>query len=74
MLETIRQFAEEQLGAGGPADEARTTHARYFARREADVLALWDSSRLREAYTWFTVEIQPVAGASNSVDGDQLLA
>jgi predicted ATPase len=57
MLETIRQFAEEQLVAGGEADEARTAHARYFAGREADIMALWDSPRQREAYTWFTAEL-----------------
>jgi predicted ATPase len=57
MLETIRQFAEEQLVAGGEATEVRTAHARYFAGREADVMALWDSSRQREAYTWFNIEL-----------------
>ena len=57
MLETIRQFAEEQLVASGAAPEARTAHARYFAGREADIMALWDSPRQREAYTWFTVEL-----------------
>jgi predicted ATPase len=57
MLETIRQFAEEQLAATGEATEARTAHARHFATREADVLALWDSPRQREAYDWFTVEL-----------------
>ena len=57
MLETIRQFAEEQLVASGAATEARTAHARYFAGREADILALWDSPRQREAYDWFTVEL-----------------
>jgi len=57
MLETIRQFAEEQLAASGAATEARTAHARYFAGREADILALWDSPRQREAYEWFTVEL-----------------
>jgi predicted ATPase len=57
MLETIRQFAEEQLAASGAATEARTAHARHFAGREADVLALWDSPRQREAYSWFTVEL-----------------
>ena len=48
MLETIRQFAEEQLVASGAATEARTAHARYFAGREADILALWDSPRQRD--------------------------
>ena len=57
MLETIRQFAEEQLVARGEATEVRTAHARYFAGREADILALWDSPRQREAYDWFTAEL-----------------
>jgi predicted ATPase len=57
MLETIRQFAEEQLLARGEAAEARTAHARHFAGRETDILALWDSPRQRDAYTWFTVEL-----------------
>ena len=57
MLETIRQFAEEQLVASGEATEVRAAHARYFAGREADILALWDSPRQREAYDWFTVEL-----------------
>ena len=57
MLETIRQFAEEQLVAGGAATEVRTAHARHFAGRETDILALWDSPRQREAYTWGTVEL-----------------
>jgi hypothetical protein len=57
MLETIRQFAEEQLAATGEATEARTAHARHFATREADILAAWDSPRQREAYDWCTVEL-----------------
>jgi predicted ATPase len=57
MLETIRQFAEEQLVAGGEASEIRAAHSRYFAGREVDILALWDSPRQREAYDWFTVEL-----------------
>jgi predicted ATPase len=57
MLETIRQFAEEQLVARGEASEIRAAHARYFAGREADMMALWDSPRQREAYDWFNVEL-----------------
>ncbi|MBV8178710.1 MAG: adenylate/guanylate cyclase domain-containing protein [Mycobacterium sp.] len=57
MLETIRQFAEEQLVAGGEASEIRAAHSRYFAGREADILALWDGARQREAYDWFAVEL-----------------
>jgi predicted ATPase len=57
MLETIRQFAEEQLVASGEASETRAAHARYFAEREADIMDLWDSPRQRAAYDWFTVEL-----------------
>ena len=57
MLETIRQFAEEQLVARGEASEIRAAYSRYFAGREADILALWDSPRQREAYDWFTIEL-----------------
>ena len=57
MLETIRQFAEEQLVARGEASEIRAAHSRYFAGREADILARWDSPRQRQAYDWFTIEL-----------------
>jgi len=57
MLETIRQFAEEQLVAHGEAFEIRAAHSRYFAGRETDIMALWDSPRQREAYQWFSTEL-----------------
>ena len=57
MLETIRQFGEEQLVASGAAEEVRTAQAHHFAGKEADILALWDSPRQREAYGWFTTEL-----------------
>jgi tetratricopeptide (TPR) repeat protein len=57
MLETIRQFAEEPLIARGLAEETHAAHARYFAGREADIMALWDSPRQRDAYDWFTAEL-----------------
>jgi predicted ATPase/class 3 adenylate cyclase len=63
MLETIRQFAEEQLVAGGAATEVRAAHSRYFAGREAEILALWDSPRQREAYTWLSVELANLRAA-----------
>ena len=57
MLETIRQFAEEQLVASGAPEEVRAAHSRYFAEREADIMALWDGPRQREAHEWFTIEL-----------------
>ena len=63
MLETIRQFAEEQLAQAGDAEAARASHARYFAGLEGDVLALWDSPRQRESYEWFDVELSNLRSA-----------
>ena len=45
------------IAHGLTADAARSAHARYFAGREADVLALWDSSRQCEAYEWYALEL-----------------
>jgi predicted ATPase/class 3 adenylate cyclase len=73
MLETIRQFAEEQLVQTGEPDAARSAHARYFAGRESDVMALWDGPRQREAYEWFTVELANLRGAFRwAADHDDL--
>lgn len=73
MLETIRQFGEEQLVHNGEADEARAVHARYFAEREADVLALWDGPRQRESYEWFGVELANLRAAFRwAADHDDL--
>jgi predicted ATPase len=63
MLETIRQFAEEQLVTSGAAEAVRTAHAHHFAGREADVMDLWDSPRQREAYDWFTLELANLRAA-----------
>lgn len=63
MLETIRQFGEEQLIVAGQAEQARNAHARYFAGREADVLAGWDGPRQREAYAWLGHELANLRAA-----------
>lgn len=63
MLETIRQFAEEQLVASGRADDVRLAHASYFAARDADLEALWNSPRQREAYAWFMTELPNLRNA-----------
>jgi predicted ATPase len=57
MLETIRQFAEEQLAARGVADDARAAHTAHFAGRITEIMAVWDSCRQREAYEWFSTEL-----------------
>jgi predicted ATPase len=72
MLETIRQFAEEELADRGESSAVRAAHSRYFADREADVFALWDSPRQREAYEWFAAELANlrIAFRSATDDGD----
>jgi predicted ATPase len=73
MLETIRQFAEEQLVNGGDADRTRDAHTHYFAAREDDVLALWDSPRQRETYEWLARELPNLRAAFRwAVDRDDL--
>ncbi|OBA96666.1 cyclase [Mycobacteriaceae bacterium 1482268.1] len=57
MLETIRQFAEEQLAARGKADAVRTSHAVFFAAKADKTFAVWDSPRQKEAYDWLTTEL-----------------
>jgi hypothetical protein len=39
------------------ANDVRNAHARHFAGREADILALWDSPRQKEAHEWFRAEL-----------------
>jgi hypothetical protein len=63
MLETIRQFAEEKLATSCGVDAARVSHARYFAGRASDVVALWDGPRQRETYLWFTTEFANLRAA-----------
>ncbi|OBG44981.1 ATP-binding protein [Mycolicibacterium fortuitum] len=63
MLETIRQFAEEQLVGSGDGETFRAAHARYFANLEPEVLALWDSPRQRESYAWFSGELPNLRAA-----------
>ena len=63
MLETIRQFAEDLLVANGTAAGVRSAHAAYFAGREADLEALWDSPRQIAAYRWFATELSNIRAA-----------
>ena len=63
LLETIRQFGEEQLVASSEAGQVRTAHAQYFAGRETELLAVWDSAHQREAYDWFNIELANLRAA-----------
>src|SRR5262249_30711917 len=57
----------------GEAEDARNAHAQYFAGREADVLALWDSAHQRNAYDWFALELANLRSAFRwAADTDDL--
>ena len=63
MLETIRQFAEEQLVTRGQATAIRGAHASHYAERLTEIMAVWDSPVQREAYTWFNAELANLRSA-----------
>jgi hypothetical protein len=55
MLETIRQYAVEQLDPSA-ADDVRSRHARYFAAQVVEQWTLWNGPRQREALDWVEAE------------------
>ncbi len=57
LLETIRQFAEEQFAAAGSIDALRHRHARYYADRLLHHWQLWDGPSQRVAIDWVDVEL-----------------
>jgi predicted ATPase len=63
MLETIREFAEEQLISREQAIAVRACHARHFAQRVTAVQAVWDSPRQSETYAWLTTELANLRAA-----------
>ena len=56
MLETIRQYAEDQLGASGTSKMVRDRHARFFADQAIAHWDLWDGPSQRVAVDWADVE------------------
>ena len=56
MLETVRQFAEEQLAVTGSIEEVRHCHAAYFADRAVAQWGLWDGPGYRSAVDWADAE------------------
>jgi predicted ATPase/class 3 adenylate cyclase len=57
MLETIRQFAQEQLAATGTIGDIRDRHARYFAELAVAHWGMWDGPGQRVALDWVDVEL-----------------
>jgi predicted ATPase len=56
MLETIRQFAEEQLEASESTDAIRCAHATFFAARSEEMWEVWNGREQRTAIDWVDSE------------------
>jgi predicted ATPase len=56
MLETIRQFAEDQLVGAGGIEQLRDRHARFFAEQAVARWELWDGPGQPEAIAWVETE------------------
>ena len=63
MLETIRQFAEETLAAGGTVTEVRDRHAHYYAEQADTAYHQLFGADERLAYRFVDTEIPNVAAA-----------
>ena len=63
LLETIRQFAEEQLVAMSESESVRARHARYFADDADTRFRLWLSKDQLMAYEWLDREIDNLRAA-----------
>ena len=63
MLETIRQYAEEQLAATDTIDAIRDRHAAYYAERSADWWDRWDGPGYDMASAWVDAEFANLRAA-----------
>jgi tetratricopeptide (TPR) repeat protein len=73
MLETIRQYAEDQLADS--SNEVRDRHASYFAEQAVAHWEIWDGPRQRVALDWVDVELANLrAGFRWAADGADLVS
>jgi predicted ATPase len=63
MLETIRQFAEEQLVESGDASLVRHSHASLYQQRILDAVQLWDGPAQLTAYERFHADFANLRAA-----------
>jgi predicted ATPase/class 3 adenylate cyclase len=55
-LETIRQYAHDQLDAHGAAEEIRDRHADYFGKQSLVFWETWNGPNQRSAVDWLDTE------------------
>jgi predicted ATPase len=63
MLETIRQFAEDQCAAIGERDAALLRHAQFFAAESDSQFKTWLSPHQASAYEWLDRELDNLRAA-----------
>jgi predicted ATPase/class 3 adenylate cyclase/DNA-binding CsgD family transcriptional regulator len=63
VLETIRQFAEEELAATGGIEDTRDRHARWFAREAVGRWDRWNGPDWRDCGDWLEVELANLRAA-----------
>jgi predicted ATPase len=63
MLETVRQFGEEQLAGSGLGDQVHDLHARHYRAMEAPVMQLWNGPDQKRAYEWLNRELANLRAA-----------
>ena len=56
LLETIRQFGEEQLATVGTIEEIRRRHAGYFAAQATEQWRIWNGPQQRDTLEWVEAE------------------
>jgi hypothetical protein len=76
LLETIRQYAAQQLEATGTSSEVRDAHARYYAAQTTHYWTLWFGPQQATGLEWVEVEVANLrAGFRWAVDrGDVVTA
>ena len=73
VLETIRQFAEDQLAGTGTLSDVRDGHCRYFADEVLRHWDVWDGADQRTALDWADAEFGNLRAAFRwAVDGGDL--
>jgi DNA-binding CsgD family transcriptional regulator len=63
LLETIRQFAENELAARGAVDEVRDRHASFFAVEVVSRWERWNGPGFRDAVDWVELEFANLRAA-----------
>jgi predicted ATPase len=63
LLETIRQFSEEQLAALGETELVQTRHAQFVAEDSDLQFKIWLSPRQHSAYEWLDREMDNLRAA-----------